>query len=236
MSLKGRPAAEILRFYEELVETDPGSVGYSEESLKDVLVRVVSNLPGDELVELGCGPNPIVPIELALRGKRVAAVDLSRDFVENARVQSAVRDASIRFECASAHETPFADSSFDIAILSEVLEHVPDELEESVLREVHRILRVNGLLVISVPNRRSIFHRWQRLRTGVAEEHPEHLRDYDPSGVRALLERCGFRVERQLRIPATVRPFRQARSAWLLDRLIPLASLSLKAAFVARAT
>jgi SAM-dependent methyltransferase len=235
VSLKGRSAAEILRFYEELVETEPGTVGYSEESLKAVLLRVVSALPGDDLVDLGCGPNPVVPIELALRGKRVTAAELSRDFVENARAQASARGASIRVERASAHETPFADSSFDIAILSEVLEHVPDELEEAVLREAHRILRTNGLLVISVPNRRSAFHAWQRVRTGITEEHPEHLREYDPSGLRALLERCRFQVERQLRIPATTRPFRQARSAWLLDRLIPAASLSLKAAFVARA-
>jgi SAM-dependent methyltransferase len=45
---------------------------------------------------------------------------------------------------------PFADGSFDKAILSEVLEHVQDDL--SALNEAHRVLRPGGLAAVTVPH------------------------------------------------------------------------------------
>jgi len=44
---------------------------------------------------------------------------------------------------------PFPDSTFDAAICAELLEHVPNP--QNVLREVHRVLKSNGTLLITVP-------------------------------------------------------------------------------------
>jgi SAM-dependent methyltransferase len=48
-------------------------------------------------------------------------------------------------------EIPFESSSFDAALMNEVLEHVPDEMR--VLKEVHRILKPGGILFVFSPNR-----------------------------------------------------------------------------------
>ena len=50
----------------------------------------------------------------------------------------------------SLYNIPFPDSSFDKVILSEVLEHIPDDVRA--LREVARILKPGGLIAITVPN------------------------------------------------------------------------------------
>ena len=50
---------------------------------------------------------------------------------------------------ADAALLPFVDGSFDAAICSELLEHVPDPV--AVLRQVHRVLHKGGVLLISVP-------------------------------------------------------------------------------------
>lgn len=45
----------------------------------------------------------------------------------------------------------YSDNTFDVALLNEVLEHVPNELAS--LQEVHRVLKVNGVLILFSPNR-----------------------------------------------------------------------------------
>ena len=50
---------------------------------------------------------------------------------------------------ADVAELPFADRSFDVALCSELLEHVPDP--RSVLAETYRVLKQDGQLLICVP-------------------------------------------------------------------------------------
>ncbi len=52
---------------------------------------------------------------------------------------------------ADLERTGFPDQLFDVALLNEVLEHVPDDA--AALREVHRVLAPDGLLVVFSPNR-----------------------------------------------------------------------------------
>lgn len=50
---------------------------------------------------------------------------------------------------ASALDLPLDDQSFDTVVSTEVLEHVPDPLRA--LREMHRVLRPGGNLILSTP-------------------------------------------------------------------------------------
>ena len=50
---------------------------------------------------------------------------------------------------ADAKNIPVNDNFYDIAIAAELLEHVPDPKE--VLKEIHRILKKNGIALITVP-------------------------------------------------------------------------------------
>jgi SAM-dependent methyltransferase len=76
---------------------------------------------------------------------------------------------------------PFRDRTFDAAICSEVLEHVPDDV--AVLREVARVMKPGGRLIVSVP----FAFRYH--------PDPADFRRYTPAGLRRLLEREGFTVE-----------------------------------------
>ncbi len=80
------------------------------------------------------------------------------------------------------HKLPFEDGCFDTVLSTEVLEHVPDP--EKFLREMFRVLRPGGHLLITVP-------------FGSAQHAmPYDYYRYTEPGVRALVERRGFVVER----------------------------------------
>lgn len=82
----------------------------------------------------------------AARGARVVSLDVGvnilRKVAEKCRTDLVV---------GSACELNFRDASFDIVVSSEVIEHTPDP--RRAVRELCRIVKPGGLLVLTVPNR-----------------------------------------------------------------------------------
>lgn len=83
-----------------------------------------------------------------------------------------------------------SDEQFEVAVSWEVLEHVldPDPMLGAVVRRLVR----GGLLVLSTPNERS-------LETGLLQGRSsnllyDHVRLYNPTSIRRLLERFGFEI------------------------------------------
>lgn len=74
---------------------------------------------------------------------------------------------------------PFSDSSFDIIILQDVIEHLSDI--ENLLNEIKRVLKPNGTIYLSTPNKLSIINILSNLHWGlplVAMLKREIIRDY----------------------------------------------------------
>jgi len=78
--------------------------------------------------------------------------------------------------------TPFEDGYFDGVVLGDVLEHLFDDYVA--LNEVHRILKDDGVLVVTVPY---ISNR--------QDEAPFHVRVHTRKTIERLLAHCGFRIE-----------------------------------------
>jgi 2-polyprenyl-3-methyl-5-hydroxy-6-metoxy-1,4-benzoquinol methylase len=234
MSLSDRQ--ENLEYYANLRATADGSIsdyiGYSEPSLKRVVLRTALSLPGQDVVELGCGPNPVTLFALAARGRNVTAVELSADFCRNASQLAERHDLPIRFVNAPADSTTLESEAFDLVLMTEVLEHVPDE--HAALAEVHRIMRPGGRLLISVPNAESLVQRYFAWRNGFTEDEPQHLREYSVRRLEDAVREAGLTVERKLRVPATVDPPWRTKAAWFIDRVTVRPEWGLKAALVAR--
>jgi len=103
---------------------------------------------------------------------------------------------------------PFADEHFDKIILSEVLEHVPDD--RKALSEIYRVLKTGGILGITVPNHNYPFWwdplNWLREHLGLGHFNPDsgffggiwamHLRLYHPSEIKKLVDEAGFKIEK----------------------------------------
>lgn len=86
---------------------------------------------------------------LAATAARVTGVDLSADSVAHARRRYAA--PNLTFEAADCLHLPFEDASFDCLVSFETLEHLEDH--EGLLREFRRVLRPEGFLLISSPDK-----------------------------------------------------------------------------------
>jgi SAM-dependent methyltransferase len=97
-------------------------------------VELTAHLGGKHVLDVGCGPFSY-GYDLSLPAS-IAGFDLSPEFV---RASAAQYPESFYF-VASARKIPFADKSFDTALLRFVLHHIPGDLA-SLLREVARVTR-----------------------------------------------------------------------------------------------
>lgn len=106
-------------------------------------------LHGDWL-DCGCADGGYTVALAVLGADTVVGVDVEPERVARARQRSRPLP-NVSYCCASADAMPFADASFDGVFLNEVLEHVEDE--GRTLREIRRVLRPGGHLVLISPNR-----------------------------------------------------------------------------------
>jgi 2-polyprenyl-3-methyl-5-hydroxy-6-metoxy-1,4-benzoquinol methylase len=140
---------------------------------------------------VGCGVG-LVSFEVARRcaGSTVTGVDADP---RNIMVANAVKERlgghNLRFfEMSATRLAGIPDSSCDAVFLIDVLEHVVDH--GSVVREVDRVLRPDGAVIISVPtpNYPTIFGREMHNSVG-------HVRDgYWLDDLRAVLAQAKLRI------------------------------------------
>ncbi len=87
---------------------------------------------------------------LAQAAKTVIGVDISTEAIDQAKAKY-VRP-NLRFLRGAADAIPLDSSSIDVVVSFETLEH--HDKHEEMLSEIKRILRPNGLLIISTPDKR----------------------------------------------------------------------------------
>ena len=86
---------------------------------------------------------------LADHAATVVGIDIDVGAISHA--QQTFNKENLEFQVADALNLPFDDASFDIVICSHVYEHVPDPVQ--MFKEIHRVLRPNGICYFSAGNR-----------------------------------------------------------------------------------
>ena len=104
-------------------------------------------LRGKKVIDCGCGSGEYV-LALRERNADVWGIEYSADKVAEFK---RLNQAPDRVSVGDVERIEFGDASFDVALLNEVLEHVSDDRQG--LREIHRILRPGGVLIVFSPNR-----------------------------------------------------------------------------------
>lgn len=138
----------------------------------------------NRLLDLGFG-SAVFMQEAEAECWDVSGVEVSKSAVQNAKrlgFQNIFQGNLASADYPSGH--------FDVVVASEVVEHVVDL--RSLLAEVVRVLRPNGLFWASTPHARGLSFRLLGLDWSVVIP-PAHLQLFSVAGMRTLLEAAGFR-------------------------------------------
>ena len=107
-----------------------------------------------KIIDVGCGNGRhLKSLSFVLHNAEVIGIDHSKDEINKLKDEftnfSCKNHNSYEFLHHDIRDIPIKDSSQDLVICSEVLEHVPNY--EAVLAECYRVLKPAGVLLISVP-------------------------------------------------------------------------------------
>ncbi|MFM7631086.1 MAG: class I SAM-dependent methyltransferase [Alphaproteobacteria bacterium] len=139
--------------------------------------------PAATVLDVGCAEGDLLAL-LHKAGHHVYGIEYA-SFAANLCVQKFGKD---NIHCGVLEDIPFSAVSFDAVFLMDVLEHVRDPL--TTLREVHRRLKPDGILVLHLPNvaslsRRLMYKAWPHYLM-------EHLFYFSPATIAAALHQTGF--------------------------------------------
>ncbi len=117
---------------------------------------LVHSSPGDRVLEVGVGCG-VFTEAISVAGRLVTAVDINPAFLDNVKslhaVSTHLKDATV----------PLDLGTHDLAICSEVLEHVPAERSAAMLHTLYNALRPGGVLILTTPQRYSTIELGARL-------------------------------------------------------------------------
>lgn len=104
---------------------------------------------GKRVLDVACGEGYGSAL-MASAATHVTGVDVAQEAVAHARIAYAMR-GNIEFIEASCAKLPLADASIDVAVSFETIEHIA--AQSQFLDEIKRVLRADGVLIISSPNK-----------------------------------------------------------------------------------
>ncbi|MCC6265247.1 MAG: methyltransferase domain-containing protein [Bryobacterales bacterium] len=120
-------------------------------------------------LDAGCGLGYGTAI-LAKAAATAVGVDIDLSTVNLAKTNHSMR--GLEFSVSDVRDLPFADRQFDLSVSFEVVEHLHDW--QRFLVEIARVTAVDGLAVISTPNR-----NYYAESRGVSGPNPFHIHEFD---------------------------------------------------------
>jgi ubiquinone/menaquinone biosynthesis C-methylase UbiE len=162
--------------------------GLSAKQKFNNIIEITSSNTFKKVLEVGAGDGSILKL---LSGNNFAeelyAVEISESGIAQIKNKNIAHLQSVQL--FDGYKLPFGDKSFDLIILSHVLEHV--EHERLLLREIHRVAKY---LVIEVPKDYR-FGAEQKLAHFLAYGH---INLYTPTSLKFLLMTENFKIQREL--------------------------------------
>lgn len=150
---------EIREFFDEMapgrdqtISSNP-IIDYEQRVRSRAVLELLDPQPGERILDVGCGNGRDLP-PLLEKGCRCVAIDYSPAMVDQTRrrlERLGARDVDVTV--GDATSLRFADGEFDKVFASEVIEHIPRW--HDAVREMVRVLKPGGVLVLTTPNRRS---------------------------------------------------------------------------------
>ncbi len=204
----------MTRVGDGIAPDDPALSAWFHGYRQEHLARLAADLaiirrhvePTAHLLECGAVPL-LMTAALSSLDYQVTAVDIAPERFSKA---IATLGLDVRRCDIESEPTPFADASFDAVLFNELFEHLRID-PIFTMREVYRVLKPSGRLLLSTPNLRSfrgirnllvhslgyassagVYSEYEKLET---LGHMGHVREYTAREVSEFLSRIGFRVD-----------------------------------------
>jgi ubiquinone/menaquinone biosynthesis C-methylase UbiE len=126
-------------------------VGQRQRRRAELIRSLVMKHHVDTILDIGCAEGYVTKY-ISEAASRTIGIDSDLEYLRTAKE----RVDTTEFINASFEYPPFRNDSFDGVSVLEVLEHLPGRIQEHGLKESLRVLKKNGILIISIPYKENI--------------------------------------------------------------------------------
>ncbi len=147
------------------------------------LLRGTQIIPGGKILDVGCGNGAFLH-KMRAAGMDAYGVEFSKDGYAQAR------KLGLNVKHGTLEQQKYPSHSFDVITLNHVFEHLPDPVRT--LKELKRILKPQGRIIIAVPNSRSLAALFGRFWSSL--ELPRHLFIPNPQTMRLFAKKAGLKM------------------------------------------
>ncbi len=153
---------------------------------------ILSRLKFKNCLDIGCASGYMVSkIASFYPDAKYYGIDVYDKAIEYARKTY----PDIKFKIASANKLPFKKNTFELILFYETIEHVEDP--EGCLREIKRVLKKNGTLILSMDSGsllfRIVWFIWENTQGKIWQG--AHLHPFHHTQLEKLINASGFRIK-----------------------------------------
>lgn len=154
-------------------EFHKNSITYSEHMLRYELAK--KYCINKNVLDIASGSGYGTKI-LAEKAKNVIGVDVNKNAVKYASNNYSAKN--IQYKVGSAVKIPIDEKSMDVCVSFETLEHLNIKDGEKFVKEINRVLKDEGVLVLSTPNDKN-----------VPKGNHYHFKEYTDKEIKKLLDK-----------------------------------------------
>ena len=165
--------------------------------LRGRVVNFVGAEKGSRILDAATGTGKQA-FAFAQKGYDVTGIDISEAMLKVANKKN--RHLNVKFQVADATSLPFEDTSFDVSCISFALHDMPPAIREKVLKEIVRVVKPEGMVVIvdyALPkNRIGSFLIYHFVRLYERDYYSRFIK----TNLEELLRKSGIEVKEELRV------------------------------------
>jgi len=179
---------QLQEYFDQLAPTWDKELTRERLKCLGTIVKELGIKPGYYVLDIGSGTGALLPFLIAELGDegKIVALDFSAEMVDQAKAKNF--PPIVVFAQADVLAIPLADNSVDLAICNSAFPHFNDKVEA--LKEIARVLRNNGRLVICHTMSREMLNRLHQSIGGMVASDLLP----DESQLRGLIKQAGLKI------------------------------------------
>lgn len=130
---------------------------------------------GKDVVDVPCGMG--WGTSMLDKSKTLLGLDVDAEAIGEAEKRYG---GTAQFRVGDMAALPLGDKEADVVVCLEGIEHIPENVAKTFVRECHRVLRNEGVLLLSSPF----------CSDGTHSGNPFHLKEYQPDEIKSLIGEC----------------------------------------------